>query len=467
MPAGVGTTSRASGEAAATASSASPHGPGVMTIPGPPPKGVSSTVRWVSCAHVRRSCTSNSTIPRSAALPSSETRSGPKYSGKIVMMSMRTAAHDPRSSRPAGGSITIRPPATSTSTAIADTNGTSTSSWRPEPVVVELIRVFGDGDLRGVHGEPDTSQRLGPGPVGDPGEADQQPPAVPSRGHYGQRPRRRGIGVQHRAHGETPAWIVGPDLDRDLAADPVRPDHPADVQLLAQLADLVHIQQVDAHVAPARQRPDDRAQGPGGAPAPPDHLAEIVRVHPYLQDPAPAQAVAVHPDIVGMVHDALHQVLKSLLKHLTPRCPACRQRPLPPRQQPLPPQQRPCWPRRGHPWRKHLRPRPRRRRRTRHAPGHPWRTCLRPPACRPPWPPCRTRRPPWPPCRTRRPPWLAYRTRRPSWPPCRTRRPPWPPCRTRRPPWPPCRTRRPSWPPCRTRRPPWPPCRTRRPPWPP
>src|SRR5690348_7123029 len=61
-------------------------------MPGPPPKGVSSTLLCASWAQARRSWTANSSRPRSAALPSRETRSGLKYSGKIVMMSIFTAS---------------------------------------------------------------------------------------------------------------------------------------------------------------------------------------------------------------------------------------------------------------------------------------------------------------------------------------------------------------------------------------
>src|SRR5438067_8313733 len=79
---------------------AAPHGSGFMTIPGPPPNGASSTVWCASRAQVRRSCTPNAMTPRWAAFPISETRSAPKYSGKIVMMSMRSVA--PASCRLAG-----------------------------------------------------------------------------------------------------------------------------------------------------------------------------------------------------------------------------------------------------------------------------------------------------------------------------------------------------------------------------
>src|SRR5512132_580385 len=40
-----------------------------------------------------------------------------------------------------------------------------------------------------------------------------------------------------------------------------------DHRLPARLTDLVHIQQIDADITPARQRPDDRPQGPGCPPA--------------------------------------------------------------------------------------------------------------------------------------------------------------------------------------------------------
>src|SRR5215472_2350888 len=90
-PAGVGTTSLVPGDLdPSTASRASPHGAGLMTMPGPPPNGASSTLRCTSCAQARRSWTASSMMPRSAALPSRETRRGAKYSGKIVMMSIFT-----------------------------------------------------------------------------------------------------------------------------------------------------------------------------------------------------------------------------------------------------------------------------------------------------------------------------------------------------------------------------------------
>ena len=56
--------------------------------------------------------------------------------------------------------------------------------------------------------------------------------------------------------------------------------------------------------------------------APADDLAQVVRVHADLKDPAPAEPVAGDADIVRVIHDALDQVLESLLEHLRPRCPA-------------------------------------------------------------------------------------------------------------------------------------------------
>ena len=69
-PDGVGTTSRGAGPGpgGTTASSASPHGSGRITMPAPPPYGVSSTVRCRSWVQVRRSCTPSSTRPVSIGL---------------------------------------------------------------------------------------------------------------------------------------------------------------------------------------------------------------------------------------------------------------------------------------------------------------------------------------------------------------------------------------------------------------
>src|ERR1700691_3800760 len=102
-PLGVGTTSLAGRSPPgcppsrpAISSRASPQTSGFITMPGPPPNGTSSTVRWTSVAQRRRSCTRNSMSPRATAFPISETRSGlSKYSGKIVTISMRSPTPAP------------------------------------------------------------------------------------------------------------------------------------------------------------------------------------------------------------------------------------------------------------------------------------------------------------------------------------------------------------------------------------
>ena len=70
-------------------SSASPHGSGFMTMPAPPPYGVSSTVRWRSWVRSRRSCVRTSMRPDWRALPSSDRSSTRRTTGKIVTMSIR------------------------------------------------------------------------------------------------------------------------------------------------------------------------------------------------------------------------------------------------------------------------------------------------------------------------------------------------------------------------------------------
>src|SRR5690606_37687932 len=70
-------------------SSTSPQGSGFMTMPAPPPYGVSSTVRCRSCVQSRRSWTFRSRRPVSRALPSSDSVSPSKYDGKIETTSTR------------------------------------------------------------------------------------------------------------------------------------------------------------------------------------------------------------------------------------------------------------------------------------------------------------------------------------------------------------------------------------------
>src|SRR3954470_12184832 len=74
-----------------SSSSASPHGSGFITMPAPPPYGVSSTERCRSCVQSRRSCTAISTSPDARALPVRETSSVENQSGKIVTTSIFTS----------------------------------------------------------------------------------------------------------------------------------------------------------------------------------------------------------------------------------------------------------------------------------------------------------------------------------------------------------------------------------------
>lgn len=90
VPAGVGTTRVDEPSGRKSASSACAHGSGFITMPAPPPYGVSSTVRCRSVVHDRRSCTCRSSRPPERALPSRDTSSTEKNSGKIVTMSIRT-----------------------------------------------------------------------------------------------------------------------------------------------------------------------------------------------------------------------------------------------------------------------------------------------------------------------------------------------------------------------------------------
>ena len=111
---------------ATSASSAWPHGSGRMTMPGPPPYGESSTVRWTSSVQARRSWTPTSSSPLVRALPSSEASSGARYSGKIVTTSMRTRTPTARAT-PAAGRRRRDRPSRSTSGTIDATNGTRIS----------------------------------------------------------------------------------------------------------------------------------------------------------------------------------------------------------------------------------------------------------------------------------------------------------------------------------------------------
>ena len=60
---------RNKGRTGAAASTAPKTGSGARTMPAPPPKGLSSTLRWGSFASERRSCTTMSMAPARTALP--------------------------------------------------------------------------------------------------------------------------------------------------------------------------------------------------------------------------------------------------------------------------------------------------------------------------------------------------------------------------------------------------------------
>src|SRR5689334_3441723 len=69
-------------------STASITGSGFITIPGPPPNGMSSTWRCRSWVCSRRSCASSSSFPRSTARPITPCwNTGPNMPGKMVTTS--------------------------------------------------------------------------------------------------------------------------------------------------------------------------------------------------------------------------------------------------------------------------------------------------------------------------------------------------------------------------------------------
>ena len=72
------------------------HHPGAAAV------GGLLTVRCRSWVKSRRSCTRRSTVPESIALPTSDSRSGSTYAGKIVTTSMRITIRRPPAARAAG-----------------------------------------------------------------------------------------------------------------------------------------------------------------------------------------------------------------------------------------------------------------------------------------------------------------------------------------------------------------------------
>ena len=126
-PAGVGTTSRGAGPRPGRARPAPhPTAPGRITMPGPPPYGVSSTVRCTSWVQVRRSCTATVEQPGGAGPADQRTgRAGRSTPGRSRRCRPASAATPTgRAGRRAGRPPPGRP-ARSTSGTIALTNGIS------------------------------------------------------------------------------------------------------------------------------------------------------------------------------------------------------------------------------------------------------------------------------------------------------------------------------------------------------
>src|SRR6185436_9106731 len=72
----------------------------------------------------------------------------------------------------------------------------------------------------------------------------------------------------------------------------------------------VDIHEVDPSATLAGQRRDHGAERGGGAPAAADHLAEVIGVHPDLEDRAATQLLVAHDDVVGVVDHPADQVLQ-------------------------------------------------------------------------------------------------------------------------------------------------------------
>ena len=132
-----------------SASSASPHGSGRITMPAPPPYGVSSTVRCRSWVQSRRSCTRRSSRPASCALPEQRQPQRREVVGEdrddVDAHGSAPSSGSGRRAARAGGDPS-RPPATSTSGTSARTNGTSTS--RPSAVRTHQQVLAGAVDAR-------------------------------------------------------------------------------------------------------------------------------------------------------------------------------------------------------------------------------------------------------------------------------------------------------------------------------
>src|SRR6266480_3857227 len=77
---------------------------------------------------------------------------------------------------------------------------------------------------------------------------------------------------------------------------------------------VVHVDEVDADAA-ATESAHDGAQSACGATVAADHLAEVVGVDPHLEHPPTTEGGRSDVYVIGVVDDALHEVLESLLEH--------------------------------------------------------------------------------------------------------------------------------------------------------
>ena len=231
-----------------------------MTMPAPPPNGLSSTVRCRSWAKSRRSCTRTSRMPSRRALPMSDRSRGARYSGKIETTSTRTEVTPrgraapagrrrrpgpprgrPRArsrrrtgtwaSRPSGSRMTSRSWAAPSSSPPTDPSRVPAGSTTASPRSCSSVKTSSSSASRrqhvgGVDDQARAAQRLGAGAVGDLLER-HEPDAVvhPGRAH-GQHPRhpgaRAGLGVDRRTDGEAALGLVGVQLHGHLTVQAVR-----------------------------------------------------------------------------------------------------------------------------------------------------------------------------------------------------------------------------------------------------
>lgn len=83
------------------------------------------------------------------------------------------------------------------------------------------------------------------------------------------------------------------------------------------MGSVVGIDDVHADALARGERGHDGPQRGGGAPAPPDHAAQVFRVHTHLEDLAPgtpATGIDAHP--IGVVDDPANEVLERVSQRL-------------------------------------------------------------------------------------------------------------------------------------------------------